>query len=171
MCSYTYHTTSKKSIVDHKAFIQPPLFLPKLFALLIHIALQYERSRPYEPRRNGPWRDGHAFQSPDVQHERKYSFELPLLQIIFQPLTAHHQMLFTWDTTNLCIVFRQWHVYSTLGLIASLFGIVLLTAGYELVREASRRYEASSAEYMNKLPSMFYLPQSYFNTACMKRRG
>ncbi|MCJ1262642.1 hypothetical protein MMC22_002512 [Lobaria immixta] len=62
-------------------------------------------------------------------------------------------MLFTWDTTNLCIVFRQWHVYSTLGLIGSLLGVVLLTAGYELVREASRRYEASSAEYMNKLPN------------------
>lgn len=35
----------------------------------------------------------------------------------------------------------------------SLIGVIILTAGYELVRDASRRFEASSAEYMNKLPS------------------
>jgi solute carrier family 31 (copper transporter), member 1 len=61
-------------------------------------------------------------------------------------------MLFTWDTNNLCIIFRQWHITSTVSLVFSLLGVVALTAGYELVRELSRRYEASSAEYMNKLP-------------------
>lgn len=91
--------------------------------------------------------------------------------IDYIPIAYHsHQMLFTWDTTNLCIVFRQWHIYSTFGLIASLFGVVLLTAGYELVREASRRYEASSAEYMNKLPSMSRLLRSDSNPVFMKRR-
>ena len=39
----------------------------------------------------------------------------------------------------------------------SLLAVALLTAGYELVREASRRYEASSAEYMNSLPSTYML--------------
>ena len=63
------------------------------------------------------------------------------------------QMLFTWDTNNLCIIFRQWRVSSTFTLLLSLVGVMLLTAGYELVREISRRYEASSAEYMNSLPS------------------
>jgi copper transporter 1 len=52
------------------------------------------------------------------------------------------QMLFTWDTTDLCIVFRSWHVSGTFSLIVALIGIILLTAGYEAVREASRRYEA-----------------------------
>ncbi|KAL8672184.1 MAG: hypothetical protein Q9168_003348 [Polycauliona sp. 1 TL-2023] len=61
-------------------------------------------------------------------------------------------MLFTWDTTNLCIVFPQWRVSSTFSLIISLLGVILLTAGYEFVREMSRRYETSSAEYVNKLP-------------------
>jgi hypothetical protein len=51
-------------------------------------------------------------------------------------------MLFTWDTTDLCIVFHDWHVTGTGSLIVSLLAIVLLTAGYEAVREASRRYEA-----------------------------
>ncbi|KAF1912579.1 Ctr copper transporter family-domain-containing protein [Ampelomyces quisqualis] len=51
-------------------------------------------------------------------------------------------MLFTWDTTDLCIVFRGWRISGTGSLIASLLAIVLLTAGYEAVREASRRYEA-----------------------------
>lgn len=53
-------------------------------------------------------------------------------------------MLFTWDTTDLCIVFRSWHISGTFSLIVAIIGIVLLTAGYEAVREASRRYEAYS---------------------------
>jgi copper transporter 1 len=53
-------------------------------------------------------------------------------------------MLFTWDTTDLCIVFRSWHISGTSSLIVALIGIILLTAGYEAVREASRRYEAHS---------------------------
>lgn len=55
-------------------------------------------------------------------------------------------MLFTWDTTDLCIVFRSWHVSGTFSLIVALIGIILLTAGYEAVREASRRYEAHAAK-------------------------
>lgn len=50
-------------------------------------------------------------------------------------------MLFTWDATDLCIVFRGWHVSGTSSLIFSLLAIVLLTAGYEAVREISRRYD------------------------------
>ncbi|KAI9720384.1 MAG: hypothetical protein M1812_002890 [Candelaria pacifica] len=50
-------------------------------------------------------------------------------------------MLFTWDTTNLCIIFRSWRVTSTLSLLFSLFGVALLTAGYEFIRELSRRVE------------------------------
>ncbi|KAL9593993.1 MAG: hypothetical protein Q9179_005611 [Wetmoreana sp. 5 TL-2023] len=61
-------------------------------------------------------------------------------------------MLFTWDTTNLCIIFPQWHIHSTFSLLMSLVGVIVLTAGYEFVREMSRRYEASSADYANKLP-------------------
>ncbi|KAF2750715.1 ctr copper transporter family protein [Sporormia fimetaria CBS 119925] len=51
-------------------------------------------------------------------------------------------MLFTWDTTDLCIVFPSWHINGTGTLILSLLAIVLLTAGYEAVREMSRRYDA-----------------------------
>jgi len=61
-------------------------------------------------------------------------------------------MLFTWDTTNLCIIFRWWHVSSTFTLLLSLVAVAILTAGYEVVREASRKYELSSAEYANSLP-------------------
>ncbi|KAF1949442.1 Ctr copper transporter [Byssothecium circinans] len=50
-------------------------------------------------------------------------------------------MLFTWSTKNLCIVFEGWHITGTTSLIFSLFAIILLTAGYEAVREASRRYD------------------------------
>jgi len=61
-------------------------------------------------------------------------------------------MLFTFSTHNLCIIFPSWRITTTLSLLLSLLGIILLTAGYELVRDASRRYQARSAEYMNKLP-------------------
>ncbi|KAI1072488.1 hypothetical protein LB507_002909 [Fusarium sp. FIESC RH6] len=50
-------------------------------------------------------------------------------------------MLFTWDTTNLCIVFRQWHVRSTTSLLFSLVAVILLAMGYEALRSLSRRYE------------------------------
>ena len=64
-------------------------------------------------------------------------------------------MLFTWDTTNLCIIFHWWHITSTLTLLISLVAIAILTAGYEVVREVSRKYESSSAEYANTLPSKY----------------
>lgn len=51
-------------------------------------------------------------------------------------------MLFTWNTKNLCIIFRWWRVSNTFTLILSLLGVVALTAGYEAIRSGSRRYEA-----------------------------
>jgi copper transporter 1 len=57
-------------------------------------------------------------------------------------------MLFTWDTTDLCIVFPSWHISGTGSLIFSLLAIILLTAGYEAIREVSRRYEAYSKSVM-----------------------
>jgi len=55
-------------------------------------------------------------------------------------------MLFTWDTTDLCIIFRWWHIQTTAGLIFSLLGVVALTAFYEVIRSGSRRYE----QWVNK---------------------
>ncbi|KAK3394251.1 Ctr copper transporter family-domain-containing protein [Podospora didyma] len=53
-------------------------------------------------------------------------------------------MLFTWNTDNLCIVFRQWNVgSSTTFLIFSLLAVVAIGAGYEALREGIRQYEAS----------------------------
>ncbi|KAL7805159.1 Ctr copper transporter [Trichoderma aethiopicum] len=62
-------------------------------------------------------------------------------------------MLFTWDTTNLCIVFRQWHVRSTASLIFSLIAVVFLGIGYEALRSVSRRYEASLATRLETVPT------------------
>ncbi|KAJ9203558.1 hypothetical protein DTO164E3_2480 [Paecilomyces variotii] len=55
-------------------------------------------------------------------------------------------MLFTWSTKDLCIIFPQWHITGAFSLLVSLVAIVLLTAGYEGLREATRRYEASHAQ-------------------------
>lgn len=54
-------------------------------------------------------------------------------------------MLFTFSTENLCIVFRQWRITGPFSLLFSLVAVILLCAGYEGVREFTRRYEASES--------------------------
>ena len=58
-------------------------------------------------------------------------------------------MIFTWDYQNLCIIFKWWRLTSPTSLILSLTAIILLCAGYEGVREISRRYEAWHSATMN----------------------
>jgi copper transporter 1 len=67
-------------------------------------------------------------------------------------------MLFTWDTTNLCIVFPSWRVTGTLSLIVSLLAVVALTAGYEAIREVSRRYEERLEQNVREAPRKFFFP-------------
>ncbi|KAK9311875.1 Ctr copper transporter family-domain-containing protein [Lipomyces starkeyi] len=43
-------------------------------------------------------------------------------------------MVFTWDPTDVCVVFQWWHIRGPSTFIASLVGIVLLGAGYEYLR-------------------------------------
>ncbi|KAL7901287.1 Ctr copper transporter family domain-containing protein [Trichoderma sp. TUCIM 5745] len=62
-------------------------------------------------------------------------------------------MLFTWDTTNLCIVFRQWHIRSNTSLVLSLIAVVLIGMGYEALRSVSRNYEASLAKRLEVVPN------------------
>ncbi|KAF8424690.1 Ctr copper transporter family-domain-containing protein [Tirmania nivea] len=64
----------------------------------------------------------------DMMHEEAYRCSM--------------NMLFTWSTENLCLVFRWWHISSTFSLIMSLLGVVALSAGYEFLRELTRRLEA-----------------------------
>lgn len=58
-------------------------------------------------------------------------------------------MLFTWSTKDLCIVFRQWHINGPMSLLVSLLVIVLLAAGYEGVRQITRKYEAAHAQRLS----------------------
>ncbi|KAH6651085.1 Ctr copper transporter family-domain-containing protein [Chaetomium tenue] len=61
-------------------------------------------------------------------------------------------MLFTWDTTDLCVVFRQWRITSTLSLVVSLVAVVAICAGYEALREGVRRYEAALSRRVDTAP-------------------
>lgn len=61
-------------------------------------------------------------------------------------------MLFTWNTNNLCIVFRQWHVRGTTSLVFSLLAIVLIAMGYEGLRSLSARYESAVAKRIESMP-------------------
>ncbi|CAF3463569.1 hypothetical protein SNK03_008394 [Fusarium graminearum] len=67
-------------------------------------------------------------------------------------------MLFTWDTNNLCIVFRQWHVRSTTSLLFSLIAVIILAIGYEALRSVSRRYEQSLDNRVRSVPSLSDAP-------------
>lgn len=69
-------------------------------------------------------------------------------------LPSYDQMLFTWDTRNLCIVFRWWHIRSTPGLFLSLLAVVIFGAGYEALREGIRRYEAQTS--LRAVPREFF---------------
>ncbi|RDW74010.1 CTR2 long splice variant [Coleophoma crateriformis] len=68
------------------------------------------------------------------------------------PARCNMNMLFTWDTTNLCLVFRWWHIRSNAGLVLSLLAVVAITAGYEAVRSASRKYETWVAKRQDSVP-------------------
>ncbi|KAK3337438.1 Ctr copper transporter family-domain-containing protein [Cercophora scortea] len=61
-------------------------------------------------------------------------------------------MLFTWNTKNLCIVFRQWQITSPLSLVISLLAIVALVAGYEALREGIRVFEARTSKRVETAP-------------------
>ena len=78
-------------------------------------------------------------------------------------------MLFTWDTTNLCIVFRSWRITGLWSLVWSLIAVMALTAGYEGVREAARRYEARQAAKIENLPSK-YRYNEYDLTALIREK-
>lgn len=54
-------------------------------------------------------------------------------------------MLFNVDYHNLCIIFPSWHIRSLPSFLFSLLAIVILGAGYEAVREISRRVEAGAS--------------------------
>ncbi|CAI7564769.1 unnamed protein product [Penicillium palitans] len=58
-------------------------------------------------------------------------------------------MLFTWSSENLCIIFRSWHVTGPFSFLFSLIAIVILAAGYEAVRSATRKYEAAHAQRLS----------------------
>lgn len=58
-------------------------------------------------------------------------------------------MVFTWSSKNLCIIFRQWRITGPVSFLLSLVLIVLLTAGYEGVRQITRKYEAAHNQRLN----------------------
>ncbi|KAF3769279.1 hypothetical protein M406DRAFT_52399 [Cryphonectria parasitica EP155] len=68
------------------------------------------------------------------------------------PAMCRMDMHFTWDTTNLCIVFESWHIRSTVGLIFSLLAVVLIGMGYEALRAGTRRYEIAMNKRMESVP-------------------
>jgi len=77
---------------------------------------------------------GHDMPSHDMPGHDMPGHNMPMCSM---------NMLFTWNTENLCIVFKQWRITGTLSLLISILAIMALCAGYELVRDLARRYENS----------------------------
>jgi len=75
-------------------------------------------------------------------------------------------MLFTWDTQNLCIVFRTWHITGPISLLLSLLAIIALSAGYELVRQLARNYETKHSGQISAFGNSEspYLPPVFSQT-------
>ncbi|KAJ5970963.1 uncharacterized protein N7479_000881 [Penicillium vulpinum] len=63
-------------------------------------------------------------------------------------------MLFNWSSENLCIIFRSWHITGPFSFLLSLIAIVILTAGYEGVRSATRKYEAAHVQRLSAFLSL-----------------
>lgn len=61
------------------------------------------------------------------------------------PNQCNMNMLFNVSYHNLCIIFPSWHIRSLHSFFFSLLAIVILGAGYEAVREISRRVEMGSS--------------------------
>ncbi|KAF9362618.1 hypothetical protein BGX34_005804 [Mortierella sp. NVP85] len=64
--------------------------------------------------------------------------------------TCSMNMLFNWDTENVCVVFESWRIDSPLGLVFSCLIIIGLAASYELLRSQARRYEERLVEGAKK---------------------
>ncbi|TPX18461.1 uncharacterized protein E0L32_011646 [Thyridium curvatum] len=89
---------------------------------------------------------------------RAYATRTKCKKLIMHSSPPRAQMLFTWDTNNLCIVFRQWHIRSTAGLVFSLIAVIAIGAGYEALREAIRRYEHRLNSRADAAPRKYTVP-------------
>ncbi|KAJ5475564.1 hypothetical protein N7539_007851 [Penicillium diatomitis] len=80
-------------------------------------------------------------------------------------------MIFTWSSKNLCIIFRQWRITGPVSFILSLILIVLLTAGYEGVRHATRKYEARHNQRLNAIAVSTNTGGGRDSRSALARRG
>lgn len=67
------------------------------------------------------------------------------------------------------IVFRSWRVTGLGSLIFSLLAVIALSAGYEAIKEAARRYELRTASTTDPSSSRKY-PDTSFRPVTMKSR-
>lgn len=71
-------------------------------------------------------------------------------------------MLFTWDTTDLCILWKGWHIRGPVSLVFSLLAIVLFCASFEWFRITIREKDADGTRLAETVPSEFSLPFTYY---------
>ncbi|KAK8114422.1 Ctr copper transporter family-domain-containing protein [Apiospora kogelbergensis] len=61
-------------------------------------------------------------------------------------------MLFTWDTTDLCILWKGWHIRGPVSLVFSLLAIVLFCASFEWFRITIREKDADGTRLAETVP-------------------
>lgn len=73
-------------------------------------------------------------------------------------------MVFTWSAKDLCIIFRWWRITGPISFLLSLVLIVLLTAGYEGVRQITRKYETAYHQRLNAFTATTATGRGMFST-------
>lgn len=148
-CNTSFVLRSNRLAVPSETCARRPTDTTSLTSTHRHCANQVQ-DLEYGPRRDGsrthgPWRYGHGW---TVFYER--SLRSPPSRV---SQADGKQMIFTWSSKNLCIIFEQWQITGTWSLIWSLIAIVILTAGYECLRQTSRKYEQAHEARMSAFSS------------------
>ncbi|ODQ68379.1 Ctr-domain-containing protein [Nadsonia fulvescens var. elongata DSM 6958] len=77
-------------------------------------------------------------------------------------------MVFTWDATDMCVIFRWWHINNNLGLMFTILAIVALGMGYEFIRSYCRRYDHDLGfKHKQLLKSSLYALQVFYSFMLM----
>lgn len=62
-------------------------------------------------------------------------------------------MLFTWDYTNTCVIFKWWHIRGFSSFLLSFLAIIIISMFYEFSRYSISMWEAKTATRLDELSS------------------
>lgn len=79
-------------------------------------------------------------------------------------------MLFTWKTQNLCVVFQWWHVRTQFDFVLTFLAVVLLGVGYEYVKNLASKFNDATCPNRQSLLDNSHVNVLNANNYRLKRR-